>query len=697
MVGKENNRGRNRSCPKSQVEINMNLNEMIKLSKLMSQEDVNVEIARDGRTAQCKRERDGTYTVTLPCLDGDVKWDKMTRGYLDHELGHVKFSEWGACKTSNENLRSVHNIFEDVYIEHEMGKEYPGSRKNMQALARNVFSPENAHATVSAMMDAWVNQNAMSTHQAVERLAMTYVLYKHRAAADSGLAESAQVLDDVKQALCHAYPGLAKSFAKIDREVLDIPSVSTAHAFSRARRVWDAISMMDVTPKENTDGDGQGNGESEEDGERQDSQDQAQQGKGQGSGNGEQQAGGPDDSAHESGGEQQQQEMAGSGTDAQGCDSESDSGDVGNEGGAGGQDGEAGEMSEDAQDVAGQSSGEEVCGGAKGDKGSGARTDSGADKSAGELMRELADRAAQEAAESKGVYTSGDMREAFNQAIEHEDVRVDEEAKTAGWSGVFDEANDLLAVSVDDGRREDILCVGEMAPPVRREVARLKSGLCRVIPPLLQSAQYKPVRVGYTGKLSTRHLSRLTTGDGRVFMRKAERIVQAVDVAMLLDMSGSMRGSEEPAHVALYGVLDMLKTLPHVRSCAAVYGGSQWKTLSKFTDNRVSRYEMRFGSSGTPTAGAILRMLPEFASSRDVRKMLFIITDGGPDDMFNFKQAMEMARQRGIEVYGLLIDYANKNFEDQFGKDRYVLVDSIGDLPRMLGDVMKKALLRMAA
>lgn len=103
--------------------------------------DINVVFQGDGAAT------DGS-TIILPTLDhnadvSDQQQDIM-RGYVDHESGHVRHTDFDALKKfavecgGNKLLRSVHNALEDVWLERRVIDEYPGAAENLKAVSTAV-------------------------------------------------------------------------------------------------------------------------------------------------------------------------------------------------------------------------------------------------------------------------------------------------------------------------------------------------------------------------------------------------------------------------------------------------------------------------------------------------------------------------------------------------------------------------------
>ena len=84
--------------------------------------------------------------IVLPSLPGDLDFDKATsmvfRGYLDHEAGHVRHTDFEAVnKFADHNSQEafqIWNCLEDMWLEKKVMEEYPGAEKNFRALSEAV-------------------------------------------------------------------------------------------------------------------------------------------------------------------------------------------------------------------------------------------------------------------------------------------------------------------------------------------------------------------------------------------------------------------------------------------------------------------------------------------------------------------------------------------------------------------------------
>lgn len=88
---------------------------------------------------------DGTV-IRLPALPGDVPdtFLAMARGYLDHEAGHVRDTDFQALKDASLTPLEKHvwNTLEDYRVEHKLASIFPGCRQNFDWLIAHVFGSE---------------------------------------------------------------------------------------------------------------------------------------------------------------------------------------------------------------------------------------------------------------------------------------------------------------------------------------------------------------------------------------------------------------------------------------------------------------------------------------------------------------------------------------------------------------------------
>lgn len=97
-----------------------------------------------------KRAMTDGNRILLPTIDGNAKIDhdlqRVIRGYLDHEAGHCKHTDFLGARPYMERWRDagddlalgLNNALEDIRLEKLVRAEYPGSADNLRATARHV-------------------------------------------------------------------------------------------------------------------------------------------------------------------------------------------------------------------------------------------------------------------------------------------------------------------------------------------------------------------------------------------------------------------------------------------------------------------------------------------------------------------------------------------------------------------------------
>ncbi len=98
----------------------------------------NVDVKIGGATASTDGKT--IYLPTLP-LDCNSKLLMLARGYIDHEAGHIRETDFAAMRATNMSplCRTLFNILEDWRIEKRLAEIFPGCRKNMEDLVHHIF------------------------------------------------------------------------------------------------------------------------------------------------------------------------------------------------------------------------------------------------------------------------------------------------------------------------------------------------------------------------------------------------------------------------------------------------------------------------------------------------------------------------------------------------------------------------------
>lgn len=83
---------------------------------------------------------------TRPACQGEPTIEDLERlliGYLDHEMGHVAFSDFGVAKQfarKHPGFEGLLNVIEDALIERRAMERWPGVRHNLDMMFRQIRS-----------------------------------------------------------------------------------------------------------------------------------------------------------------------------------------------------------------------------------------------------------------------------------------------------------------------------------------------------------------------------------------------------------------------------------------------------------------------------------------------------------------------------------------------------------------------------
>lgn len=106
---------------------------IIRIVRMLTEKKV--QVTQRGSSAYVTYNHDGTpKVVNIPYIPEDATEELLvaTQGFLDHEVAHVLFTDYEAVKIANqEGFASLYNIIEDSFIERKMGAAFAGSGFNL--------------------------------------------------------------------------------------------------------------------------------------------------------------------------------------------------------------------------------------------------------------------------------------------------------------------------------------------------------------------------------------------------------------------------------------------------------------------------------------------------------------------------------------------------------------------------------------
>lgn len=181
--------------------------------------------------------------VNLPALPLDVGSEVLAlcRGYLDHESGHLRYTNFSVLQA--EYLYPVEkfiwNAIEDWRVEKSLSDIYPGCRSNLEWLARKIFVDE------------------FKPSQDPKTALMSYILLTCRAWSVPEIEASWQI---ERQTVVRHYPQL---LGKLDALLAKVRAncPDTRAAIDYAKQIAELIEEHQETQSDSEEAEGQGQGQ----------------------------------------------------------------------------------------------------------------------------------------------------------------------------------------------------------------------------------------------------------------------------------------------------------------------------------------------------------------------------------------------------------------------------------------------------
>lgn len=232
---------------------------------------------------------------------------------------------------------------------------------------------------------------------------------------------------------------------------------------------------------------------------------------------------------------------------------------------------------------------------------------------------------------------------------------------------------------------------------LRKRGAACGNSLGRRLRSLLQTQSL--VRRGLAScgnRIETSKVWRVSVSNPRVFRHDTTGRVIDTEVVLLIDASGSMSGpSIDTAFTALLG---MVQAVDPIRECslgAVAFTGSEVYVLKKPGDSlRVKDIPYVDASGGTYIGGAYRAALEQF-TGKARRNICIVLSDGEASDpsveVPVFKEAHDEAVELGVDTLG--IGLGDTHLKELVGEDKFVFVHDWHTLPEALFDLLKKAVI----
>jgi Mg-chelatase subunit ChlD len=227
---------------------------------------------------------------------------------------------------------------------------------------------------------------------------------------------------------------------------------------------------------------------------------------------------------------------------------------------------------------------------------------------------------------------------------------------------------------------------------VRAKTAKFRARIAGMV----QASRIKRTCAGRAGRwMDHRVLHRLSIADPRVFRRKEQKVAVNTAIVILLDRSGSMctDGKIILAREAVMALTDVLGVIPGVNVAAAAFPGTNHEVvpLTSFGQS-AARTKANYGildDGGTPLGHALAWARARLAVRREPRKIVFVATDGVPDQPELVQVMTRKMEAEGTELMGLGILDGGKT---RCYFKTYRTIDRLEDLPEAVFGMLQTAL-----
>ena len=248
-------------------------------------------------------------------------------------------------------------------------------------------------------------------------------------------------------------------------------------------------------------------------------------------------------------------------------------------------------------------------------------------------------------------------------------------------------------ISIEDLRKVPQVTA---TPTKRLEQAKADSTFARrALQGLIETQTRAKVRTATTGwKLSSTRLAGLSTWNMRVFERRSEKKAVSSAVHILLDLSSSMKKEQE---IAIRAALALTQALLSFRYCSPAltvfpYGQKKCAVVLPHGIRQLNRSSHMIDSleayGSTPLVHALMSASVALAPQREDRKILLVVTDGYPDDKETAVRLIHRLEASGVIVIGLGI----RTDVEQVFHSNHAMISDVKDLQKALFGLAKTLL-----
>jgi len=519
-------------------------------------------------------------TITLPLLDNMSELHDVLFGYLAHESGHIRDTDF-SVSAGSELRHSFLNIIEDIRIERLMVEEFPGTQSTLESVNDYVIQ------------QGWSGPAKSDTHEAQQLAA--YLLHALRSNVLNQQSSEPLAVKS-REVIEQTFP--VGFFVRLDGLLaMEVDSLRTT---KDCLRLVDAIlrALKDAEEEESQNQSNPGPGQSPDSG---------ASSKDDGSTNGDQSGMGNDDRLSKP------QSQTDIGSIPPGSDS-------------------INHMDNHLTDDHPSTSSSTISPSDDNDAGPG-ENGKGQDTPLHDKLLSATDQDV--------------MKDAIDQL--KDELALQAQDDNQGIQGTIDLDTNVGSPVSSDGDTT-LLADGIHASASIR--ARLLG--------LLQTQTRQKQTLHTRGKrVAGSRLTRISTGDSRVFLQRENTQRADTAVHVLLDTSGSMGNIQDIANQATVSLSLAMSSIPNIDIAVSIFPGVNGKVsplLNRGMPVRPCLSKFAVSSSGgTPLGSAMLFAARELAISKRERKVLIVITDGAPSDGANVEYVTKILKGHA-DIYAIGIN-----------------------------------------
>lgn len=165
-------------------------------------------------------------TIQIPTIPETPDGKTLAFGYLAHEAGHIRFTDFDVDRHTTPLGRCIENILEDVRIEQAMIQQYPGTRTTLDAVVETLIAEGTLSPVRTTSTPAEILANGL------------LALARYHTRQQSALMPHAQTADQVMRQV------LGSRFVhRLQGLMTEIPTLTnTAETIALARRI---VALME--------------------------------------------------------------------------------------------------------------------------------------------------------------------------------------------------------------------------------------------------------------------------------------------------------------------------------------------------------------------------------------------------------------------------------------------------------------------